>query len=246
MKVTLDKFRAKISALDQSIRQYYVERENEETKLISDGVVDAEEYFNASPKILWILKEPYDEGDGTGGGWSLTEFINSKDFYSRIGKSKNTWNPIIYIVYSIFNGYIYWEDMDYIKNNINMVAALKKIAFINVQKLAAFSRTPNDNKIAGSYYQSKHLLLSQIKTYDPDIVIGGGTLKLFLNDLGLTENEKDYEEFDFWVKNGKLFIDAYHPGFRPTTKGISKEEYVDDVVTIVKDAYYKGAGTEVQ
>ena len=41
---------------------------------IYDGVVDAEAYLATQPKVLWILKEPYDdfdaEGMPEGGGWT--------------------------------------------------------------------------------------------------------------------------------------------------------------------------------
>ena len=42
---------------------------------IYDGVVDTEAYLAAQPKIMWILKEPYDdfdaEGMPVGGGWTM-------------------------------------------------------------------------------------------------------------------------------------------------------------------------------
>ncbi len=42
---------------------------------IYDGVVDAEAYLATQPKVMWILKEPYDdldaEGMPAGGGWTM-------------------------------------------------------------------------------------------------------------------------------------------------------------------------------
>jgi len=42
---------------------------------IYDGVYDVEKYLASSPRIMWILKEPYDdftsEGKPTGGGWAI-------------------------------------------------------------------------------------------------------------------------------------------------------------------------------
>lgn len=41
---------------------------------ITDGIADFEAYLASSPRVAWILKEPYDEvRDGTiaGGGWSI-------------------------------------------------------------------------------------------------------------------------------------------------------------------------------
>lgn len=236
MKLSISEFKKEITDLDKAIKQYYKTKENDETGLISDGVVNIGEYFKITPKILWILKEPYEEGDGTGEGFSLTEFINSDTFYSKIGRSKNTWNPIIYITHSILHNCLSYDDMDYIKDAPEMVSVLKKIAVINIQKLAAFSTTPNNSKIAKTYDETKYLLLSQIDVYSPDIIICGGTLFLLKKDLGLEDSYKHYKEFDYWIKDSKLYIDAWHPGFRPSEKTLTKPEYIDDIINIVKEA----------
>jgi hypothetical protein len=47
------------------------------THPIHDGVADLEGYLASSPRIMWILKEPYDDfnenGEPVGGGWSYTK-----------------------------------------------------------------------------------------------------------------------------------------------------------------------------
>ncbi|MBR1435458.1 MAG: hypothetical protein IJ584_10145 [Bacteroidales bacterium] len=50
---------------------------------IADGVGDLTAYFSSSPKVAWILKEPYDEtadGISRGGGWSIQKdcFMNGE------------------------------------------------------------------------------------------------------------------------------------------------------------------------
>ena len=44
---------------------------------IYDGVADMHAYIKSIPKIMWLLKEPYDhfdeEGNPCGGGWTLME-----------------------------------------------------------------------------------------------------------------------------------------------------------------------------
>ena len=53
------------------IQREYVGRQN--AWPIPDGVVNLQQYIESSPRILWILKEPYCDGKTcTGGGWSLT------------------------------------------------------------------------------------------------------------------------------------------------------------------------------
>ena len=63
-----------------------------EVEPIPDGIYDAEKYLSTTPRILWILKEPYDdfteEGKPYGGGWSLYEpqiiiFGNTFKFFKK-------------------------------------------------------------------------------------------------------------------------------------------------------------------
>ena len=50
---------------------------------IYDGVVDAEAYLATKPKVLWILKEPYDDFDAkgmpAGGGWTMFKDFGEGD-----------------------------------------------------------------------------------------------------------------------------------------------------------------------
>ncbi len=50
---------------------------------IYDGVVDAEAYLASKSKVMWILKEPYDdfdaEGMPAGGGWTMFKDFGEGD-----------------------------------------------------------------------------------------------------------------------------------------------------------------------
>ena len=71
------------AALHALIQTHAIDLGHDPAKIapIYDGVVDAEAYLAAKPKIMWILKEPYDdfdaEGMPAGGGWTIC-----KDWYS--------------------------------------------------------------------------------------------------------------------------------------------------------------------
>ena len=72
---------------------------------------------------------------------------------------------------------------------------LRNIAFVNVQKLPAKTRT-SDAALKNAYQKNKEILLEQIATYRPDIIIGGKTLHLFKDDLRITkENELKFGHF---------------------------------------------------
>ena len=69
------------AALWTNIQVHAVELGYDPAKVepIYDGVVDAGGYLASKPKVMWILKEPYDdfdaEGKPSGGGWTMfTDF----------------------------------------------------------------------------------------------------------------------------------------------------------------------------
>ena len=57
--------------IEQEIWDTYID-DNGKADPIIDGNVDIEKYQKTEPKILWILKEPYDdEEDGLATGWKI-------------------------------------------------------------------------------------------------------------------------------------------------------------------------------
>jgi hypothetical protein len=209
--------------------------ESGNSKPIIDGIVDIDSYVKVHPKILWILKEPYDEvenGIPAGGGWSLTQDVLGRDdFYSRIRRTQSTWHPIIYVCTGLLNNFCDYGAMDYIHDNPGMVKILKSIAVINVKKLPGLTRTHSFNPIAEAYNTNKAILLKQIQTYDPDILIGASTMPLFYDDLGIDRKKiAKYGSINYVTKDSKIYIDAYHPA--QTT--ITRSQYVNDIIYIVK------------
>ena len=127
---------------------------------IYDGVTDIEGYLASNPKIMWILKEPYDDftqsGKYRGGDWYFTEHFKKKDVW----KDETMWKVMIQINYAIRNG-LKWKELDYIENNPNMADELRKIAYINVGKMPAGTTSPN-NHIQECYNIWKDILFEQI------------------------------------------------------------------------------------
>ena len=107
-----------------------------------DGVYDIEAYLS-SLRVMWVLKEPYDDfvdGKPCGGGWDVYGAFDNSDAWAN-----RTWQPIIYSMYGVFN-HLRWRDMDYIRDNPDMVNVLKRIAYINLSKMPAHKQT-NDAKL---------------------------------------------------------------------------------------------------
>ena len=192
---------------------------------ITDGVCDFEGYLNSNPKVMWILKEPNGRcpnGEIDSGGWSITEesFKNDIEGAAKI----QSWQPIIYVMYGFLNGLMY-NDMDYIRDNIDMAKVLQRIAYLNVSKMPGYNIS-YDSNIEQCYLQWKPILDRQIETYAPDVIIFGKTFDNFKCDFEEHGLEK-IDNFPGWIdvyKSGnQILLDAYHPA----RKG---QEYVDTLI----------------
>lgn len=74
---------------------------------LPDGVFNIEGYCQSSPRIMWILKQPYDdmkEGKPHGGGWEVYGAFNNDDAFKN-----TTWQPIIYSLFGIRNHKLYGD-----------------------------------------------------------------------------------------------------------------------------------------
>ena len=53
---------------------------NDNIEPIADGVNDIEAYLDSHPRVMWVLKEPYDdftkENSPWGGGWNICDVFN--------------------------------------------------------------------------------------------------------------------------------------------------------------------------
>ncbi|MGB4776142.1 MAG: hypothetical protein WBP45_13265 [Daejeonella sp.] len=233
MNNKLEALDKKCKEIEDLIRKNYVD-ENNLCEPIIDGIVNIEKYIQSNFRILWILKEPYDDvedGLPSGGGWHLSkDFLEADGFYKRIGQSRSTWHPIIYTSYGILNDFIQYDSMDYIRDDENMAEIVRNVAFINVKKTPGLTRTYDNGVIWNAYSKHKHILLKQIETYNPDIIIGGSTMPMFFDDLEIRDKQKNNGSVDFAIHNYRLFIHAYHPA---QTK-ITRDKYVDDIINTVK------------
>lgn len=75
---------------------------------IYDGVVDAEAYLASKPKVMWILKEPYDdfdaEGMPAGGGWTMFKDFGEGDTLAKAVNRNAALRNVTYASHAILNG----------------------------------------------------------------------------------------------------------------------------------------------
>jgi len=204
---------------------------------IYDGIVNVENYLNAPYRILWILKEGYDYGDNTGGGWKIISCIANdpnKDLYQDMVKNNyRTFEKISYISYSIFNGFISMSEMDEIYENTEIAKSLNSIAYINISKMPATPKSNNSN-IAKYYEHWKYLLHRQMQSYRPEIIIFAGTFEFFKNDLFIKDEEiKKTKHFEYILRGETVYFNACHPAYW----SINNIEYVSDIIDTLRGVY---------
>src|SRR5690606_11491161 len=197
---------------------------------ITDGIIDIEKYFRAKYKILWILKEPYDDfdenGNPVGGDWALDEVLRKKLSFSEFEGGRKTYLPMIYTSWGILNGFQLWGEMGNVHSDPSMIEALKSVAYINVKKLPGYT-TSQASVIEAAYKENKDILKDQIDVYNPDVVIGGSTLYMFFNDLGLSSADfQSLGSVEYSIKDERIYICAYHPSNRT----VKEEIYCDDII----------------
>jgi hypothetical protein len=217
---------------EQSLLDKYIQlvspKRSKYKKPIVDGMTDIEKYLNSEYKVCWVLKEPYDEEDGYGGGFDLRALVK-KWIRAKNHHFVPTWKNIGMVSYSLLNGFIPFNKIKEMEVK-KYIQSLLYIAFFNVCKMPGETWT-NLSELKEKYNYWKPILHWQLKTYDPDIVIFGGTWELFRRDLGITDKDNKYLNDEHYIlKNGKLFIDAYHPSqWRKT-----QEKYGNDIIEICK------------
>jgi len=214
-------------AIREAITRIYIDPTGK-AQPIYDGVVDPSVYCAAPARILWILKEPWDEDDCSGGGWSIAhDLLNIRA--TEMAK-KRTFQPIIYTTYGIFNRIWNWDDMPYIRDAPEIALLLRSIAFINAKKLPGFKRS-NNEQILTAYNAAREVILRQIHAYDPDYIFACRPhISAILHDLGvLAADIKTHESLRYARIGRSTYFDVYHPG--QTT--ITRDRYINDILQVV-------------
>lgn len=221
----------KIEAINAKIGEVYVSK-IENSRPILDGIVNVEKYLNSKYKVLWILKEPWDEADRTGGGWSLPKHILGVDnVYKKIGNNP-TFHSMIYVMYSILNDFITWAKMDYIRDNPDMAKIMHNVAYINISKLPGFKQS-NSNQILSAYKRYHDIIWEQINLFDPDIIIGCDPhMTPIMTEAGIA-SLKRHGTLLYGLSNQKLYLNVHHPAQRKIERAV----YVNDIIDTIKENY---------
>jgi len=201
---------------------------------IYDGVTDFEAYLSEKPRIMWILKEPWDKvsnNEPCGGGFSIPEEQQDPDFINHISFAQQR---IIYAMQSIrtlgkqktceMAGY--WE----------MPQHLLNIAYINLSKMPGYSTS--NNALVDRARPWADIVKKQISVYDPDVIILGNVYHI-VNQLGIL-SDSVFEKYidglvDVYTNGKKLILNVYHPSYFV----INIQDYAESMTHAIGEFYHK-------
>lgn len=189
---------------------YNILRKKYGKKIVTDGIINFEEWKKSNLKILFLLKETF-------GG------------YLKIGDTENNQNNTIpvnsgasFFWYNISRwNYLLMQVLD--KNEMNPVMPLnenledvKDIAVLDIKKIDNNNTTSKMGEINRYAKSDKEILKKQIDIICPNIIICGNTmdgLKIILGNENINEL-KEHDKCYSYNDNDILIIDFHHPGIR--------------------------------
>lgn len=201
---------------------------------ILDGVADEQEYLKAPLKILWLLLEPYDEGDNRGGGWSLAKhvFLHPKP----ADPDNLMLQTVAYATWCFRNNKLYKD----IPSPEVAFAALRGVAWVNIAKMPACSKSNPQDVVKKYKNYWRELVHRQIKMLSPDVVIVAGSHynhlqrdEILKGDGGCVRGWPSENQLtDLHYCDDYAVLYAYHPAYwkgpfhRPD---LTQESYVNSV-----------------
>ena len=206
---------------------------------VYDGVANPAGYLAAKLRLMWILKEPYDDwdDDGTpcGGGWTFFRDVAKGKTLAQVANANPALRNVAYASHAILVGIGPYGDEPWISDApMDYERALRSIAFANVGKMPA-GRTTSDERLFACYEQWKEILFEQIELYDPDILVFGNTLQCFAPDMGIDLSGpvrkivRGGSTVDVHVWRGKRVLWAPHPAAH-----VPPGEWVDSVIVAAR------------
>lgn len=222
-------------SLERQIREHAIKilgYDPEKIAPITDGVADAEGYRRSSPRIMWILKEAYDDNDG---GWSRTEEFRQRAAAGTLadmvqhggarGGPVPTFYKMIYVTEGIRHKGLKRGEM---QHYTRLCRHLMDVVLLNINKMPAEGGTNSRRVMTAEFENWKDIVMAQIEVYDPQVIIFGYSFQYF-RDARLfpgAQAQKDadnvYGQVVFKYKD-KLLVDAYHPQ-------IYTDEMIDSIV----------------
>lgn len=185
------------------------------SKFARDGIINEAEYNRKKPKILFIAKEPNDP-DQQGAGF--------EEWFASLGEKNWLFErKICQWAFGIQNDF---PDFGIMKKQMSCkskrVKICQSIALMNLKKIGG-GDVANVDEIRETASEQRDFIAAQINIINPDIIIGGIGLDLYLWEVIFPRIKFHVSEYDTRVAKYKSkavrsksykIIDYYHPSFR--------------------------------
>lgn len=186
-------------------------------EFVTDGVVCPEVWFSQTTRVLYILKEANNGGEGDGTDWSLPDYLNRPD-----GGKGRTWTAAAEWQYALqnttadgipaFDNWLGAPVGDMRKYREIQKALLRQCAVLNIKK--SNGRNPsNDDDLSRYVSEDGDLLKRQIAIISPTVILCGGTFHLLKPDAKriFGEEASSFPDKGCFPIDGKILIAYYHP-----------------------------------
>ncbi len=201
-----------------------------------DGVAFPGKYLTSKKRIMWVLKNSYDDIDKN--GTPISDGMDIRDWFSdealEVTAGKQIFIKIALASYCIQNDIQYSQKL--LSDKTKIMKYLQSIALVDLSKLPGDTKIQNADLIKEfSYF--KDIVSAQIKLYAPDIIVFGNTLQFCYEIFPSLDYSKPLANFAVGndacflrsFSDGKrLLLEAYHPSYPK-----SKEDYVSTIVRAV-------------
>jgi hypothetical protein len=191
-------------------------------QIVLDGAVDSARYDAASPRILWVLREPNGEGP-----WDLREYFRETLFtYNRW---QSTAALLIRVSYGLLHNCLPWGTW---ADDARAIAdALRGVAVININKRGG-DATVDWGRLYRASLDFGPFLVRQVDALAPSIVILAGTFDVLPDAIRQRLVEFDESDLRATRVDNRIFVRAYHTNQRHITHEAYYSRIRDDILRL--------------
>lgn len=189
------------------------------TEFVRDGIVNPSIWFTQKQRILFLLKEAYNDEKDKGKDWDLvTDYIAVPNKASgRIWNAVAEWyDGLSKTTYKSVPRFDNWLHVE--KKNIQLYhkakySFLQKCSIVNIKKSNGL-KTSSDDDLCKYVEEDADLLKRQIALIDPTVIVCGSTFHLVKNNTSFilgADSSQITEDRGCYHIGGKDVIAFYHP-----------------------------------
>ncbi len=200
---------------------------------VEDGILDETEWYNTSPKTMFLMKESHKEAD-----WYLISDrpIDTRWNGKRRGEILKIWQNVLrwkYAIYEAAYGRLSpdFPPLEIIPDVSERDSLLYDIAYVNVCK--RLGETTSYYKIIEEFaMRDQDFLARQIDLINPDVILCAGTFNPYRLIYDSDEYSLEYLTDRAYSHRGRLVLDFSHPA---PPKGNKEVQLYSELVDILLD-----------